>query len=138
MKKAVISRLAGAAGAGSAFLAVFLAGKLLTGHSGLSWWQWLTDTSPLLHSYLFGWLIMHKRFWLCALLAILPNLFDWQRFSAAVCTGFTAGLCLGELFHPLLVNPGQSGIPASWCIWFSCFVLSIAGGIYLERRKKKA
>lgn len=122
----------------SAYLFIFLAGKLLwNDNPDLPILDWLLDTTPWNHSYLFGWLIMHERFLKCSLLSILTALWGKQRFAAATFTGFSAGLLLGEGYHFLFWNPESSGIALAWVIWVVCFAVSILLGCFLEWRKKR-
>lgn len=134
MKKNLITTLFLCAG----YLVVFLCGKWVwNDNPGLCLWEWLADTTPWNHSYLFGWLIMHRRYLNCSLISLLPALFGKSRFSIAVFTGFSAGLLLGETYHFFFWNPQQSGFPISWRIWIASFFLSIFIGIILELRRKK-
>lgn len=121
------------------YLAVFLGGKwILHDNPGLSFMDGLTDTAPANHSYLFGWLLMHGRYLTCSLISILPALWGKGRFSAAVFTGFAAGLLLGEAYHFFFWDPERSGFPRSWCIWLTSLLASILIGIFLELRRKNA
>lgn len=121
------------------YLAVFLAGKLiLNSNPGLSLRQWLADTSPLNHSYLFGWLIAHERYLKYSVVFILPALFGKNRFSAATFTGFAGGLLLGEVYDFFWGHLPYTGFPYPWRIWFFSCLISIAVGIILELRRKKA
>ena len=120
------------------FLLVFLAGKLvLNQNPGLSLWAWLMDTTPWHHSYLFGWLIMHGRFFYCTLVCIAPALWGWHRLSTAGFTGFSLGLLAGELYHFFFWTPEQRGIPYSWVIWLLTFLVSLVIGSLLQLCKRK-
>lgn len=120
------------------FLLVFLAGKLILNQNpGLSFWAWLVDTTPWHHTYLFGWLIMHGRFFYCALACVAPALWGWTRLSTTAFTGFTLGLLAGEVYHFLFWTSGQRGIPYSWVIWLITFLVSIVIGNLLQILKKK-
>ncbi len=122
----------------AAYLSVFLAGKWVLNHNpGLSPLAWLMDTTPLNHSYLFGWLIMHQRFWKCALISLAASFWRKQRFAIATFTGFSSGLLLGEIYHFSFQIPQPHGIPYSWCIWAAAFAVSMIVGIFLEIRKRK-
>jgi len=117
---------------------VFLAGKLLLNQNpGLSFLEWLVDTTPWNHSYLFGWLIMHGRFFYCALACIAPALWGWTRLSTTAFVGFVLGLLAGEVYHFFFWTPEQSGIPYSWVIWLLTFLVSMILGVLLQMMKKK-
>ena len=121
------------------FLLVFLAGKLILNHNpGLPFFQWLADTTPWNHSYLFGWLIMHGRFFYFALICIAPALWGWTRIASSGFVGFTLGLLAGEVYHFFFYDPEQSGIPYSWVIWLLTFLASIVIGSFLQLWKKKS
>lgn len=120
------------------FLLVFLAGKLILNQNpGLPFWEWLVDTTPWHHSYLFGWLIMHFRFLYCSLLCIATALWGWTKLSTTAFCGFSLGLLAGEAYHFFFWTPEQSGIPYSWVIWIVTFLISIAIGILLQIRSSK-
>ena len=120
------------------FLLIFLGEKVfLSNRDGLSILEWLADTTPWNHSYLFGWLILHGRFFWCALACIAPALWGWQRLAVSGFTGFSLGLMAGEIYHFLYYTPEQRGIPYSWVIWLGCFAGSlILGGILQIFRRK--
>lgn len=114
------------------YLAVFLAGKLLSHNPGLPLREWLMDHSPYNHSYLFGWLIGQKIFLYSSLVSILPALFGNYRFSAVTLAGFVLGL-LGE---PLGDNPSGAAYGIGhygWAIWGGIFLMSCIMGIILQR-----
>lgn len=119
------------------YLAVFLAGKLLSPNPGLPLWEWLMDHSPYNHSYLFGWLIGQKIFLYSSLVSILPALFGNYRFSAVTLTGFVLGLLLGE---SLGNNPGSAAYGMGhygWAIWGGIFLVSCVMGILLQRFRRE-
>ena len=120
------------------FLLVFLAGKLILNQNpGLSFWEWLFDTTPRNHSYLFGWLILHGRFFYCAVACIAPALWGWTRLSTTAFAGFSLGLLAGEVYHFFFRTEDQRGIPYSWVIWLITFLVSIVIGNFLQILKKK-
>ena len=135
MKKELRNALTVATG----FLLIFLAGKLILNHNpGLPFFSWLADTTPWNHSYLFGWLILHGRFFWCALACIAPALWGWTRLSASGFVGFSLGLLAGEIYQFFFYDPEQRGIPDSWVIWLLTFLASIVIGNILQLRKRKS
>lgn len=95
------------------------------------------DTTPWNHSYLFGWLILKKRFLKFATLCVLPTLWGWSRFSYISFIGFTIGFFSGEGYHSVFWTVDQHGIPYSWVIWLSISLISMLIGILLQLFKKK-
>lgn len=132
------AHLINAAKIAGGYLVVFLLGKLLNQNPGLPIEEWLLDNSPLNHSYLFGWLIMHERYWKYSVVSIFSAMFGLSRFGWSTFAGFSTGLVLGELCGMLWTNSLQAGFfPYPWRIWFICLCISIVLGILLELRKKK-
>jgi len=120
------------------FLLVFLAEKLILNQNpGLPLPVWLVDTTPWNHSYLFGWLIMHGRFFYCSLACIAPALWGWTNLSTTAFSGFSLGLLAGEVYHYFFWTPEQRGIPYSWVIWLTSFLVSIVIGNILQIRKTR-
>lgn len=120
------------------YLVIFLLGKLLNPNPGFSLQQWLLDNSPVHHSYLFGWLILHERYWKYSIVSIFSSVLGMPRFGWITFGGFASGLALGELCSLLWKESVHTGFfPYPWLIWFGCLCLSIVLGIAAEFRSRR-
>lgn len=118
-----------------AYLCIYLLGRII--------WCRSADTSILgvlalatptgAGSYLYGWLLSSRLFWLSMAVSAVPALCGKHRFAFATLAAFTVGLAAGMLFGP---NPAGAAFGHGhygWAIWGGLFLLSIPAGILLER-----
>ena len=116
-----------------AYLLVYLLGRVFCTMPGsYSLTGWLLGDDPRQFSYLYGWLLHQRLFWIALLLSALPCLWGKYRFSAVTTAAFALGLLLGEL-----LGPDPAGAPwghghDGWAIWGGIFLYSIVMGIALE------
>ena len=89
------------------------------------------------HSYLFGWLLHSRLFWLALTLSSLPALLGKFRFCVTTLSFFLLGLVLGILFGPYPAGEAYGHGDYGWAIWGLSFLLSIPAGILLEILWKK-
>lgn len=97
----------------------------------------LFGTDPGQLSYLYGWLLKQKLFWLAMLISAVPALFGKYKFSFTTLAMFGIGLLLGELFgkNPAGAPYGQGHY--GWAIWGGVFILSVIMGAVLEKLSKR-
>lgn len=124
------------------YLAIYLAGRFIwCGFAENSFMGWLVLAAPSGDgSYLYGWLISSKLFWLAAAVSALPALFGKYRFSSATLVGFTVGLLTGMLFGPNPEGAAYGNSHYGWAIWSAVYLLSVIIGILFEwiaKRKSK-
>ena len=115
------------------YLLVYLLGRAFgTAPGSYSLTGWLLGDDPRQFSYLYGWLLHQRLFWIALLLSALPCLWGKYRFSAVTTAAFALGLLLGEL-----LGQDPAGAPwghghDGWAIWGGIFLYSIVMGIALE------
>ena len=117
----------------TAFLAIYLAGKLLCWKpSERALLPWLLDPSSTQHSYLFGWLLKSDLFQWSMLLSSLIALGGWRRLSLTTLAGFALALPIGELTGSLdsIVAPGYH---YGWAIWGGIYLAYWSLGLWLQR-----
>ena len=106
---------------------------------GSSFVGWLWTSKPFgKRSYLYGWLLSSNLYWLALILSALPALWGKWQFSITTTAGFIVGIIAGMIWGP---NPAGAEMGQSdfgWAIWGIIFLLTIVGGIILERHIKKS
>ena len=121
------------------YLAIYLAGRILgTQEGSYSATGWLFGISPQQLSYLYGWLLQRKLFWIALAISVAAALMGKRFFAVVNLLGFGLGLLLGELLGP---NPpgapyGQGHF--GWAIWGGIYLLSFPFGIVLNRMMQRA
>lgn len=123
------------------YLAIYLAGRFIwCGFAENSFMGWLIFAVPSGDgSYLYGWLISSKLFWLAAAVSVLPALFGKRKFSLVTLVGFIVGLLAGMLFGPNPEGAAYGNSHYGWAIWGAVYLLSVIIGIFFEwiaKRKK--
>lgn len=114
------------------YLLVYLLGKLLTGSpQSSSFLGWLLGCDST--SYLFGWLLSSKLFWMAMLVSTLPALWGKIYFSLTTWAAFSIGIPVGELLGPYPAGAAFGHGHYGWAIWGGIFLVSAAMGILLER-----
>lgn len=88
-------------------------------------------------SYLWGWLIHNKLFWLALAISVVPAFWGKWRFSVTTAVMIFGGLLLGELFGPYPAGAEYGPDHYGWAIWLLCYFSSVVMGIIAERMKKK-
>lgn len=88
-------------------------------------------------SYLWGWLIHHKLFWLAVTVSVVPALWGKWRYSVTTTVMIFFGVLLGELFGPYPAGAEFGHDHYGWAIWLLCYFSSVVMGIIAERMKKK-
>ncbi len=136
--KAAMRRAAGkknlllALGIAAAYFLVYLTGQLITtdanSHSLMG-----RIFSADSRSYLFGWLLDRKLFWLSMAISTLPALFGRYRFSLTTLGVFIAGIFAGELFGPHPAGQPYGHGHYGWAIWGGMYLVSIIMGIIREK-----
>lgn len=123
------------------YLAIYLAGRFIwCGFAENSFMGWLIFAVPSGDgSYLYGWLISSKLFWLAAAVSVLPALFGKRKLSLVTLVGFAAGLLAGMLFGPNPEGAAYGNSHYGWAIWGAVYLISVIIGIFFEwiaKRKK--
>lgn len=116
------------------YMAIYLLGRVFgTVAEQTSVMGWLFGTDPKQLSYLYGWLLNRKLFWLAMAISVIPALFGKYRFSFTTFAMFGIGLLSGELLgkNPAGVAYGQSHY--GWAIWSGIFILSFIMGAVAEK-----
>ena len=120
------------------YIILYLLGRVFcTVQDDLSVMGWLFGTDPTQTTYLFGWLVKQKLFFMAMLISVLPALLGKYRFSAITFGGFSVGFIIGELFGN---NPNPQPFEQDhygWIIWILCFAVSIIIGIISEKLNNK-
>lgn len=120
-----------------AYLALYLAGRIIwcdLGENGVI--RWLFAAKPTgEHSYLYGWLLSSYLFWYALAISALPALMGKARFSAVTTAGFVVGFVAGVIFGPYPEGAEIGHDHYGWAIWGVIYLLSIAAGIIVEKRK---
>ena len=115
VKKDLRKRLLAAGAVAGAYLLYYLLGRLPIGFSGYSVVGWLTESSPLVLPYLYGW--SAGLVWFVFLLSLGAALGKKYRFASAVTAGHFIGYLLGEWFgdRPVEIYLCHSHI--GWAVW---------------------
>lgn len=95
----------------------------------------ITGTSS--KSYLWGWLIHNKLFWLACAISVIPAFLGKWRFSVTTAVMIFIGIFLGELFGPYPAGSAYGQDHYGWAIWLLCYFSSIIMGVIAEKMKKK-
>lgn len=121
------------------YLAIYLAGRFIwCGFAENSFMGWLIFAAPSGDgSYLYGWLLSSKLFWLAAAVSVLPALFGKRKLSLVTLVGFAAGLLAGMLFGPNPEGAAYGNSHYGWAIWGAVYLLSVVVGILFELFMKK-
>ena len=121
------------------YLAIYLAGRFIwCGFAENSFMGWLIFAVPSGDgSYLYGWLISSKLFWLAAAVSVLPALFGKYSFSSATLVGFIVGFLAGILFGPNPEGAAYGNSHYGWAIWGAVYLISVVVGILFELFMKK-
>ncbi len=130
------SDLLAAALVAAAYGCLYLLGRALWcgGEEGVSLLGFLATAQPTgPGSYLYGWLLSSRLFWIAMAVSVLPALLGRQRMAFVCLIGFVAGGVLGMLFGP---NPSGAALGQGhygWAIWGTVFLLSLPAGALAER-----
>lgn len=133
-------RITAAAGVIAAYLIVYLAGRLIwCSASDVSLLGWLAQARPSgEHSYLYGWLLSSRLFWIAMGVSAVPALFGRYRFSCITFAAFVLGLVLGIFLGPYPPGAPYGHGDYGWAIWGGVWLLSIVAGIFAEHLKNTA
>ena len=116
------------------YLLLYLLGRLLNGAgSSSSLTGWLFEADPARLSYLYGWLLTRRLFWMAMAISVLPAFWGRYRFSAVTLAGFALGLLLGEGLGEYPPGAAWGHGHYGWAIWGGIFLFSVAMGAVLER-----
>ena len=129
------SDLLAAALVAAAYGCLYLLGRVLwCGGEGASVLGFLATAQPAgPGSYLYGWLLSSRLFWIAMAVSVLPALLGRQRMAFVCLIGFAAGCVLGMLFGS---NPAGAALGQGhygWAIWGAVFLLSLPAGALAER-----
>lgn len=129
-KKNLLFALAAAAG----YIIVYFAGRIFgTVKEPASVWEWLFGCGPRQFSYLYGWLLHQKIFWIAMAVSVIPALFGKKFFSFTTLAGFAIGLTVGELCGHNPPGDAYGHGHYGWFIWGCIFLFSAVMGICLEK-----
>ncbi len=128
-----------AAAGSAAYLLLYLLGRIIwCDLSETSFLGWLISVRPSGEdSYLYGWLLSSKLFWIAMAVSVLPTLWGKYKYSLSTFSGFVLGLVLGILFGPYPEGIVTGHTHYGWAIWGVTFLISVLTGIFLERFWKK-
>ena len=132
VKKDLRKRLLAAGAVAGAFLLYYLLGRLPIGFSGYSVVGWLTESSPLVLPYLYGW--SAGLVWFVFLLSLGAVLGKKYRFASAVTAGHFIGYLLGEWFgdRPVEIYLCHSHI--GWAVWIVVVLFSVVMGAVWQKK----
>ncbi len=124
-----------ALGVAAGYLAIYLAGRFTgTAAEPMTMLAWLIGTRHV--SYLYGWLLSQRLFWLCMAVSVIPACFGRSRFSLASLLGFSTGLVVGELCGRNPPGDAYGHGHYGWAMWGCIFLFSLVMGVILERLGK--
>ncbi len=120
------------------YLLIYFAGRICSPikeqTSGL---YWLIGNDPKQLTYLYGWLLSRKLFWIAMVVSMVPALFGKRKFAFTTLFGFGVGLLLGELCGHNPPGEGYGHGHYGWAIWGCIFAFSAVMGGILEKITKK-
>lgn len=119
------------------YIVIYLAGRIFrTTGEPTSVMGWLFGNGPKQFSYVYGWLLHQKIFWIAMAVSVVPALLGKKYFSFTTLLGFAIALLLGELcgHNPAGAKYGHGHF--GWAIWGCIFGISIIMGIILEKTVK--
>lgn len=118
------------------YLALFLLMKAFTMPSGnYSVAGWLFGWQS--KSYVFGWLLARKLYYISMCVSLLPTIFGKHRFGYVTFGAFAAGILFGELFGPYPRGAFYGITHYGWLIWGIMFMVGIIAGVVVEKVHKK-
>lgn len=121
------------------YLAVYFLGRLTgpgLGESSVMGWLFGADTNQF--SYLYGWLLQTRLFWIAMAVSAVSSLFGKYRFSLATTVAFALGQALGELLGENPAGAAYGHGQYGWAIWGGAFLFSMVMGVLAERFTKRA
>lgn len=84
------------------------------------------------NSYLFGWLLSSRLFYISAVISAIPSLWGRRYFSIITLAGFIIGMVSGIIFGPNPEGAFYGNSHYGWAIWAGIFILSMVFGIFFE------
>ena len=88
-------------------------------------------------SYLWGWLIHNKLFWMAFAVSVVSAVLGKWRFSVTTAVMIFEAVLLGELFGPYPAGSEYGQDHYGWAIWLLCYFSSMVMGMIAEKMKKK-
>ena len=132
VKQDLRKRLLAAGAVAGAYLLYYLLGRLPIGFDGYSVAGWLTESSPQVLPYLYGW--SAGLVWFVCLLSLGAALGKKYRFAGAVTAGHFIGYLLGEGFGELPAESTPCNTHIGWAVWIMVVLFSIVMGAVWQRK----
>ena len=124
------------------YLIIYLLGRLIwCSQQGSNLLGWLALNRPQgEHSYLYGWLLSSRLFWVAMATSVLAALFGPAMAGLHHRGRFLAGLLLGIALGPYPPGAPYGHGDYGWAIWGGIFLASVLLGILAEKQlaKKKS
>ena len=107
----------------------YLVCLILTGSmEGQSVLGWLLVWDFRQVSYLFGWLLTSRMFWLAMGVCVLGALLGKRRFAAVSSGGCALGILLGHWLGPNPSGAAVGNTDKGWLVWGAVFLFSLVMG----------
>ena len=124
------------------YLIIYLLGRLIwCSQQGSNLLGWLALNRPQgEHSYLYGWLLSSRLFWVAMATAVRAALLGRRWLAYTTGAVFLAGLLLGIALGPYPPGAPYGHGDYGWAIWGGIFLASVLLGILAEKQlaKKKS
>ena len=121
-----------------AYMVLYMIGRLIWcrsgGESSMLGILWASKPEGE-NSYLFGWLLSSRLFYISAVISAIPSLLGRRYFSIITLAGFIISMVSGIIFGPNPEGAFYGNSHYGWAIWAGIFILSMALGILFEVHK---
>lgn len=121
-----------------AYMILYIIGRLIWcrsgGESSLLGILWASKPEGE-NSYLFGWLLSSRLFYMSVAISAIPSLWGRRYFSIITLAGFIIGMVSGIIFGPNPEGAFCGNSHYGWAIWAGVFILSLALSILFEVHK---
>lgn len=118
-----------------AYMVLYMIGRLIWcrsgGESSMLGILWASKPEGE-NSYLFGWLLSSRLFYMSVAISAIPSLWGRRYFSIITLAGFIISMVSGIIFGPNPEGAFYGNSHYGWAIWAGIFILSMVFGIFFE------